>query len=152
MLSTDNVDPQDILKQTSWNFAGLRRFMVIFGLISSIFDIATFVVLYRVAAGNAAIFQTGWFMESIATQIFVLYVLRTMRVPFLQSRPSMALFINTMAMVAIAWGMPFIRFGSYFSFARMPLHLVGILAGIIVAYLLTVYFGQRILRKQLQLS
>jgi Mg2+-importing ATPase len=148
-LSTDAVDDQDITRQTAWNFQGLRKFMIIFGLISSVFDILTFYVLYTVTKSNPAIFQTGWFMQSIATQILVLYVLRTRRIPFLQSRPSLALFANTMLMLAIAWILPFIQLGKYFSFTAIPLHLGLMLVGIVLGYLTVVGLAQRLLRKQL---
>lgn len=148
-LSTDTVDDQDITRQTSWNFQGLRKFMIIFGLISSVFDILTFYVLYMVTKSNPAIFQTGWFMQSIATQILVLYVLRTRRIPFLQSRPSLALFANTMLMLSIAWILPFIQLGKYFSFTAIPLHLSLMLVGIVLGYLTVVGLAQRLLRKQL---
>jgi Mg2+-importing ATPase len=149
-LSTDNVDDQDLVKRTTWNFQGLRRFMIIFGLISSIFDVLTFLVLYLATKGHPAQFQTGWFMQSIATQILVLYVLRTRRIPFFQSRPSTALFFNTMFMIAIAWILPFVQLGKYFSFTSIPMSLSLMLAGIVLGYLFFVGIAQRVLRKQLQ--
>lgn len=148
-LSTDAVDDQDIVRQTAWNFKGLRKFMIIFGLISSVFDLLTFYMLYTVTQANPGQFQTGWFMQSIATQILVLYVLRTRRIPFLQSRPSLALFANTMLMLGIAWILPFIQLGKYFSFSAIPLHLSLMLVGIVLGYLTFVGLAQRLLRKQL---
>lgn len=107
-LSTDRVDDQDLTQPTVWDIKFIQRFMLVFGPISSIFDFVTFGLLLWVFKLTESGFQTGWFMESIATQVFVIYIIRTKRLPFFQSRPSLALFLNTSLAVLVAWLIPYI--------------------------------------------
>jgi Mg2+-importing ATPase len=86
-VSTDNVD-KDVLRQNArWDIRLIRQYMVVFGLHSSIFDIITFLTLYFILKAHEAVFQTGWFLESVLTELLILFVMRT-RKPFYRSRPS----------------------------------------------------------------
>ena len=88
-IPTDNVDPEVLARPAAWDIAFVRRFMSVFGPISSIFDFATFFVMLRVLHASHDEFRSGWFVESLATQTLVVFLIRTRRVPFFRSRPSL---------------------------------------------------------------
>jgi Mg2+-importing ATPase len=142
-LPTDEVDSDDIKKPTFWSLPFIRRYVLIIGPISSIFDFLTFGVLLLVFHFGEKQFQTGWFMESIATQVFVIYVIRTKKIPFFQSKPSRALLINTLLAVGIAWIIPYLFIGKYFEFAALPLPVLLIILVMVFIYLLLVQFVKR---------
>jgi len=134
-LPTDTVDNDEIRRPSTWSLPFIRKYMLTFGPVSSVFDFLTFAVLYwgfRVAESQ---FQTGWFIESIATQIFVIYVIRTKKIPFLQSRPSRLLLANTLLIVAVAWALPFTPLGGMLGFSPLPLAVVATLFIIVCACL-----------------
>ncbi len=87
----DRVDKEQLLAPSHWNIAFIRRFMFLFGPISSIFDFATFALMLFVFNAVPGEFRAGWFIESIATQTLIIFAIRTRRVPFLRSRPSLGL-------------------------------------------------------------
>lgn len=143
-LPSDNVDAEAIRKPTTWSFKFIKRYMLTFGLISSAFDFLTFYVLYwGFGLANEA-FQAGWFIESIATQVFVIYVIRTKKIPFLQSSPSRLLVFNTVLAVAIAWIVPFTPLGAILSFRPLPAFILAIIAGFVILYLLLVEITKRV--------
>ncbi len=116
----------------------IRRFMAVFGPISSIFDFLTFwVMLWFLHAGHAE-FRTGWFVESIATQTLVIYVIRTRRVPFLRSLPSRTMLTLPIACAAIGAVLPFTPLRHLLGFSTLPVSFFLILMGMIVAYLFLV--------------
>jgi Mg2+-importing ATPase len=121
-LSSDDVDKEDIRKPSEWSMKFIKKYMLVFGPISSIFDFLTFGLLFWVYHLSASQFQTGWFIESFATQVFVIYVIRTRKIPFVQSWPSKLLLFNTIAMVVLAWATPYMPWGKFFQFS--PLHPV----------------------------
>jgi Mg2+-importing ATPase len=100
-IPSDSVDEEYSRKPKHRNMGFIRKFMLIFGPISSLFDFATFFMLYKVFDLTASQFQTGWFLESLATQIFVIYIIRTRKTPFLQSSPSKYLLMSTLGIVII---------------------------------------------------
>src|SRR6202040_2785852 len=93
-IPTDNVDASYLKKPQHWDISLLRHFMLVIGPISSIFDFLTFFLLLWVFHANAELFQTGWFVESLATQTLVLFIIRTAGNPF-RSRPSLPLAVTT---------------------------------------------------------
>ena len=126
-LSTDDVDDDDVKKPPRWDMSFIRKFMLILGPVSSIFDFLTFGALFYVFRFSESGFQTGWFLESIATQVFVIYVIRTKKIPFLQSWPSLLLFLNTLFVVFIAWITPLTPLGGLFRFKPLPAGLFWLL-------------------------
>jgi len=122
----------------------LKQFMYTFGLMSSVFDIMTFVLLFSVFQVNESVFQTGWFIESLATQALVVHVIRTRKIPFLQSRPSKWLLISTFACVAVGWIIPFTPVGAFLHFSPLPIPILFAIAGLVLLYLVTVEIGKRI--------
>ena len=134
-ITSDSVDTEDIMKPLKWNMGYLKKYMVSFGLLSSIFDFSTFGLLYFVFKLSPSQFQTGWFIESFATQVFVIYIIRTKRIPFIQSSPSLALFLSTFLLVTFAWILPLTPLGSVFSFVTLPLSVYGSIAMLLITYL-----------------
>lgn len=143
-IPSDNVDIEFIQKPKRWNMDFIKKFMFMFGPISSVYDFITFVVLFSVFKNNAAGFQTGWFIESLATQTLVIHIIRTRHLPFIQSKPSKLLLLSTLVIVGIGWMLPYTFIGSYFGFIQPPVIVPIILAGIVVLYLTTVEIGKRV--------
>jgi P-type Mg2+ transporter len=141
-IPSDNVDEAMLLKPRRWDVRVLRRFMVGIGPISSIFDFLTFFVLLRIFHASQAEFQTGWFVESLATQTLVLFVIRTTRNPF-RSRPSKALAITIFLIVGFGVALPYLGVGRYFGFTPLPAAFFGFLLLATIAYLSVVDFAKK---------
>jgi len=138
-IPTDNVDPEYAEKPKRLDIPYIRRFMIILGPISSIFDFLTFFVMLFVFNASIPLFQTAWFIESLCTQTLVVFIIRTRRTPFYRSRPSRFLFLSSLGVVGLALIIPFIPgFGRLFGFEPPPLHFYIILAGLVGAYLVLV--------------
>ena len=137
-IPTDNVDPEYIEKPKRWDIASIRKFMVRIGLISSIFDLLTFFVMLTVFNASAPLFQTAWFIESLATQTLVIFVIRTRKSPFYKSKPSKLLAISSLSVVGVALILPLTPLGDLFQFVEPPIAFFIILLGFIGAYLLLV--------------
>lgn len=146
-LPEDHMDPEYILRPKRWNMVFIKKFMLTFGLISSFFDFVTFGILYWGFQANAAMFQTGWFIESLATQTLIIHVIRTRKLPFIQSRPHWSLVASTFLIVFIGWILPFTPLGTIFGFVTLPLPILLALGAVVVIYLLTVEIGKRIFYK-----
>ena len=142
-IPTDNVDVELLQRPSYWDTRFIRRFMSFFGPISSVYDLLTFGVMLWVFHAGAKLFQTGWFVESLATQSLVIFVIRTKRVPFYRSRPSRPLLFATLACAGIGAVLPFTPIVSVFGFARLPAAFVGILVLMVATYLLLVEVGKR---------
>jgi Mg2+-importing ATPase len=143
-IPTDNVDEEYILKPQKWDMKLIRNFMLYLGPISSIFDFLTFYVLLHFLHAGEPEFHTGWFVESLATQTLVLFVIRTMRNPF-RSRPSTPLTIATLAIVAVGVLLPYTPLAGPLGFTPLPGIYYLFLAGATVAYLGLVEIGKRLL-------
>ena len=142
-LPLDHVDHEWTLKPRRWNFHSIKNFMMIFGPVSSLYDVATFCIFYYGFHASQSLFQTAWFMESLATQTLVIHFIRTRKLPFIQSRPGFALVASTFTAVAVGWIIPYTPIGSYFQFAPLPWHFVLIIFGIIGLYLINVEIVKR---------
>ena len=138
-IPSDNVDPALLRRPKRWRIAFIRQFMMIIGPISSIYDFLTFGVLLWVfhASMNAPLFHTGWFVESLATQTLVVFVIRTAGNP-LKSRPSGPLLAAVFAIVAIAAVLPYTPLGTLLQFTPLPLSLLGAIGFLAITYLLLV--------------
>jgi hypothetical protein len=106
-IPTDEVDPEQVAKPTRWDVGFIRRFMLFFGPISSVFDFITFGVMLWAFHAGPALFRSGWFVESLATQTLVIFAIRTRRVPFFRSRPSLPLMLAALAVVTVGTVLPF---------------------------------------------
>ena len=118
----------------SWDIKLIRNFMIFIGPISSIYDFLTFYVLLVVFKSSAALFHTGWFVESLATQTLVLFVIRTAGNP-LRSRPSVALTVTTVAVVVVGLVLPFTPLAAALGFVPLPPLYFGFLALATITYL-----------------
>jgi Mg2+-importing ATPase len=115
----DNVDDSYLRRPQHWNMRVIRDFMLFIGPVSSIFDFLTFYVLLHYLHAGESLFHTGWFVESLATQTLVLFVIRTMGNPF-RSRPSLALTVTTLVIVAIGAVLPATPLAAVLGFTRLP--------------------------------
>ena len=143
-IPTDNVDNTYLIKPQHWDIGVIRNFMVFVGPISSIFDFLTFYVLLHFFHANEKLFHTGWFVESLATQILVVFVIRTSMNP-LRSRPSIPLLVTCLAVVAIGMYLPFSPVASVLGFTPLPLSYFAFVAAATAVYLLMVEAAKRIL-------
>jgi len=135
----DNVSAADIAGPQRWSTASVARFAAVMGPLSSIFDLATFAVLYLVFRSTPQAFRTGWFIESIATQTLVVFLIRTARRAW-RDAPNPVLVASTLAALAVALVIPLSPLGRWFGFVSLPPALLAAMAGIVVAYLVLAEF------------
>ena len=147
-IRTDNVDASYIRKPHRWDIRAIRNFMLLIGPISSLFDFLTFFVLLRVFHAPETLFHTGWFVESLATQTLVLFIIRTAGNPFV-SRPSRPLVVTTLGIVALAVALPFTPLAAPLGFTPLPFALLALIAAMVVVYLALVDLVKRpLMRRQ----
>ncbi|MGE5693978.1 MAG: magnesium-translocating P-type ATPase [Candidatus Sericytochromatia bacterium] len=137
-IPSDRVDEEQLHAPAHWNIAFIRRFMLTFGPISSLFDFMTFGLLLGVLHAGAVEFRTGWFVESLATQTLIIFAIRTRRVPFLKSRPSALLIGSTLTVVAIGVVLTVSPWAHNLGFRPLPWQFFAALAALTVAYLVLV--------------
>jgi P-type Mg2+ transporter len=147
-IPTDNVDSSYIIKPHRWDIKLIRDFMIYIGPISSIFDFLTFFIMLWVFHASEALFHTGWFVESLATQTLVLFIIRTAGNP-LRSRPSLPLAITTVLVVCIGIILPFTPLAAPLGFTPLPPLYFLFLACMIVTYLLLVEIVKHRLMRRL---
>jgi Mg2+-importing ATPase len=147
-IPTDHVDRTFIQKPQRWNVKMIRDFMIYIGPISSIYDFLTFFALLRVFNASEQLFHTGWFVESLATQTLVIFIIRTAGNPF-RSRPSLALTSTTIAVVTAGIVIPFTSLGRILGFTPLPVGFFLFLAGATATYLLLVEIVKRKLMRRL---
>lgn len=138
-IPTDQVDPSFTHRPKRWDLTAIRNFMLWVGPVSSAFDFLTFYVLLRVFQADAKLFHSGWFVESIATQTLVIFVIRTQRSPW-QSKPSRALAISVIATTIIGTTLPYWPIGKDLGFVPLPPLYLAFVAGATACYLALVEF------------
>jgi P-type Mg2+ transporter len=140
----DNVDKEDLVKPPKWKIENIRRFMLFIGPISSIFDYATYALMWFIFGAttveNQALFQTGWFVESLMTQTLIVHVIRTAKVPFFQSRASLPMLLITATVMCIGMYLPFSPLASSLGFVPLPAVYFLWLAGILTCYCVLTQF------------
>ena len=141
-IPTDRVDPEIVARPAAWDIKFVRRFMATFGPVSSVFDFMTFFVMLAVLHANHAEFRSGWFVESLATQTLVVFLIRTRRIPFYRSRPSLAMLITPPVCALIGAILPFSPLADILGFTVLPLSFFLILLGMILTYLVLVEFAK----------
>jgi Mg2+-importing ATPase len=141
-IPTDNVDEEVLRRPAAWDIAFVRRFMSVFGPVSSIFDFATFFVMLGVLHASQAEFRSGWFVESLATQTLVVFLIRTRRIPFFRSRPSLPMIITPILGAVIGAILPFTPLAHFLGFTTLPISFFLILLGMIASYLVLVEFAK----------
>lgn len=147
-IPTDHVDQTFIHKPQRWNVKMIRDFMIYIGPVSSIYDFLTFFALLKVFQASEQLFHTGWFVESLATQTLVIFIIRTAGNPF-RSRPSLALTLTTIGVVAVGIVIPFTSFGKVLGFTPLPLSFFLFLGAATVTYLFLVEIVKRKLMRRL---
>jgi Mg2+-importing ATPase len=150
-IPMDNVDEEDIAHPREWNMNFIRYFMMVVGPVSSVFDFITFYVMLKIFHANESLFHTGWFVESLATQVLVIFVIRTSRSPFL-SRPSLLLTATSLAVVAIAASLPYLPVSAYLGFQPLPGAFFGVLGWMVFLYLLAVEGVKRLFYRQSRIA
>jgi Mg2+-importing ATPase len=138
-IPNDAVDDDQVARPRPWKIEEIRRFILFVGPISSIFDYTTFFVMLKVFhcwdPSKAALFQTGWFVESLMTQTLIIHVIRTNKIPFLQSRASRPLILTTVAIMALGAWLPYSPVASALGFTALPGLYWPILAVTLLAYM-----------------
>ena len=147
-IPTDNVDETFIRTPQRWDIGIIRKFMVLIGPISSIYDFLTFGALLWGFRASEALFQTGWFVESLATQTLVLFVIRTAGNP-LRSRPSLPLAVTTILVVLIGVALPFTPLAATLGFVPLPGTYFVFVGGVTITYLALVELVKRRLMRKL---
>ncbi len=147
-IPTDNVDEEMLARPSAWDVNFIKGFMLFFGPISSLFDFATFAVLIGVLHAHATEFRTGWFVESLATQTLVIFVIRTRRTPFWKSRPSRPLLITSLLVPIIGIALPYSPLSSSLGFTSLPLVYFPILVVFVLAYLALVEYSKTVFYKR----
>jgi Mg2+-importing ATPase len=150
-IPSDNVDPDYLRRPRRWDIRVIRNFMIFVGPISSVFDFLTFYVLLRVFHANETLFHTGWFVESVATQILVLFVIRTYGNP-LTSRPSRALAATAVVMVVVGVALPATPLAPALGFVVPPLRFGVFVAAATFAYLALVQVAKVMLVRRLNIA
>jgi Mg2+-importing ATPase len=138
VIPTDRVDPEALARPAAWDMKFIRNFMAVFGPVSSIFDFATFWVMLALLHAGHTEFRTGWFVESIATQTLVVYVIRTRRVPFFKSRPSLPMLLVPTGAALVGAILPYTGLANVLGFTPLPTAFFLLLFAMVVVYLLLV--------------
>ncbi len=133
-IATDRVDADWLDRPHRWDISFIRRFMIAFGLVSSLFDYLTFGILIAILHAGPDEFRTGWFVESVVSAALIVLVVRT-RAPFIRSRPSTPLLMATLLVVGIAISMPYTPLGTLFSMTPLPAFFLAWLGVIVIAYI-----------------
>jgi Mg2+-importing ATPase len=141
-IPTDEVDSELVARPTRWDLGFIRKFMIFFGPVSSVFDFITFGIMLWVFHSGPVLFRTGWFVESLATQTLVIFIIRTRRIPFFRSRPSMPMLLAALSVVAVGAVLPFTPLARVLGFRPLPGLFFFALAGIVACYLALIEFGK----------
>lgn len=143
-VATDEVDKDYLAQPRQWDLRAITRFMLFMGPISSIFDYALFAVMWFVFKANtgehASLFQTGWFVESLLSQTLIVHVIRTGKIPFLESRASLALTITTLVICLIGAVLPYSSLANKFGFTPLPALYWVFLGAILICYMTLAQF------------
>jgi Mg2+-importing ATPase len=137
-IPSDDVDEEYLLESRPWNVNYIKKFMLIIGPISSIFDFITFGVLWFIFRASEPLFHTGWFLESLCTQTLVIHIIRNGKIPFIESKPSQFLMFTSIYIVTLGLVIPFTPLGQHFGFViPPPLYFLALIM-IVVTYLFSV--------------
>jgi Mg2+-importing ATPase len=143
-IPTDNVDEEQLRRPSHWDIAFIRRFMISFGPLSSVFDFVTFAVMLWVFHSGPAQFRSGWFVESLATQTLIIFAIRTRRIPFFRSHPSLPLTLAALGVVLVGTLLPATPLAHTLGFQPLPGGFFAALVGMVLGYLVLIEVGKRI--------
>ena len=148
-IGTDNVDAEMVEKPRRWNVKFIRNFMIVFGILSSVFDYVTFGVLLLVFKSDFVLFRTGWFVESVISASLIVLVIRS-RGSFFKSIPSKYLLITTLLVAGITLVLPFTVLGRIFGFESISIPIIIIMVAIVMLYLISGEVVKRIFYKRVK--
>ncbi|MDQ2749674.1 MAG: magnesium-translocating P-type ATPase [Actinomycetota bacterium] len=143
-IPTDRVDDEQLRRPSHWDIGFIRRFMLCFGPISSLFDFATFGVMIWLFHSGPTQFRTGWFVESLATQALVIFAIRTRRIPFFRSHASVPVTLAALGVVAVGALLPATPLAATLGFHSLPVGFFVVLAAMVVGYLGLIELGKRL--------
>jgi Mg2+-importing ATPase len=149
-IATDRVDSEMVDYPRRWDIKAIRKFMITFGLVSSIFDYLTFGALVTILHATQVQFRTGWFLESVISASLIVLVIRS-RKPFFKSRPSKYLFVATLVVVIVTVILPFTPLGEVFGFSPLPISFLLLIAIIVMGYIVTAELAKTIFYKKVKL-
>ena len=141
-IASDNVDDIFIQQPHRWNVGFIRRFMLVFGPLSSVFDLLTFGVLLGIMHADQAAFHTGWFIESVLSASVVVFAVRT-RLPFYRSHPSRTMMLVTLLVAVVALVLPYSPLANILGFTPLAVSTLGLIAGIIILYFIAAELVKR---------
>ena len=150
-ISTDSVDPETVDRPRRWDIRFIRKFMMVFGPLSSVFDYLTFGVLLWLLRASDAVFRTGWFIESVVSASLIVLVVRTRRT-FYRSRPGRYLVMTTFMIIAVAIALPFSPLGKIFGFVALPVRFLGWMAAIVAAYIISAEVAKKIFYRKVSIK
>ncbi|HUR07017.1 MAG TPA: magnesium-translocating P-type ATPase [Nonomuraea sp.] len=142
-IPTDNADPEQLARPSRWDVRLIRRFMLFFGPISSLFDFATFAIMLQVFHAGPPLFRSGWFVESLATQTLVIFAIRTRRIPFFRSHPSLPLLLAALGVVTVGALLPSTALANTLGFQPLPGLFFLTLLTMVIIYLALIELGKR---------
>ncbi len=135
-VASDNVDQEQLNRPGKWNLKFIWRYMIVFGIHSSLFDVLTFITLLYVLKVKESAFQTGWFVESILTELFILFIIRTHK-NFFKSKPGKYLFMLSITGLVITLALPYLPFSTKIGLVPLPTLNLGVLLLIVLLYITT---------------
>ena len=148
----DNVDKESLEKPKTWDTNGIQKFMFAFGMISTVFDLLCFAILWFVLKFNspdkAVLFQTGWFAFGILSQTLIIHMIRTAKTPFIKSKSSKQLLISTAVILIITLSIVFTNIATVFDLTILPLSYLGWIALLLIGYIATIQIYKRIYIKE----
>jgi len=142
-IASDNVDPEMMEKPRRWNTKFIRNYMVLFGLVSSAFDFLTFGTLLYLFRASPEEFRTGWFIESLITELVIALVVRTRHL-FFRSRPGTLLLVSTLVFIGITIILPYLPFTSVLGFVPLPAPLMLTMIGLTMLYVLATELTKKV--------
>lgn len=149
-IATDRVDSEMIDCPRRWDIKAIRKFMITFGLVSSVFDYLTFGALLIILHATQDQFRTGWFLESVISASLIVLVIRS-RKPFFKSRPGKYLLMATLLIVVVTLIFPFIPIGGIFGFKQLPISYLLLIGIIIIAYIITAEMVKAVFYKKVKI-
>jgi Mg2+-importing ATPase len=148
-IATDSVDAEMVDHPRRWDIVAIRKFMLTFGLVSSVFDFMTFGALLLILHATHSQFRTGWFLESVVSASLIVLVIRS-RKPFFRSKPAKYLLLATLVTVVVTVALPYTPFGELFGFSRLPISFLLFIAIIVVLYIFSAEVVKKIFYKRVK--
>lgn len=149
-IATDSVDSEMVDHPRRWDIVAIRKFMITFGLVSSVFDFLTFGALLLILHATQEQFRTGWFLESVISASLIVLVIRS-RKPFFKSKPAKYLLLATLSTVAVTVALPYTPLGPLFGFTRVPVSFLLLIAMIVAFYIISAEIVKAVFYKKVKL-